>query len=199
MSHELAHRFKKKHVLGSANLKKSKDRKNHVINLRKAKVKSVTKIERELGKFPGQSKVVTDCPSKFMDTGWELYGEEGEAFFLLTGIKRGMSFVGHHADSIVTKIDGEGIFVDPSGIKWGYLYDSESAEYSSGHDYWEDDDVDDPPEENEHKNHSKDGHEKDWHFVQCVDNYKPSSENATTVNCWSSSNEEINDQMRLVM
>ena len=138
---ELSNRFKKKHVLGSADLKpKSRDRKNHVIDLRNSKFKSVTKIERERGKLQGQTKVITDCPSKYIDTGWEEYGEEGEAYFLLTGIKNGKSFVGHHVDCIVTKIsDSDGIFVDSWGIKYLYLYDSESADYSSGHDHWGDD------------------------------------------------------------
>ena len=100
------------------------------------KYKTVTKIERISGKYPGQIKVVNKYPSKYLETGLEHYGEEGEAHFLSTGKKR-KKFTPEHLDGMLIK-RSDGTFEDPKdpGIFYRFISDSDTADYSSGHDAW---------------------------------------------------------------
>ena len=78
----LKEHFDKHHLNGTHGFNRKH---NHVADFKNAKFKSATKIERVPGKYPGQIKIITKYPSKYLDIGWECYGEEGEAYFLLTG------------------------------------------------------------------------------------------------------------------
>ena len=128
----LSNHFKKHHINGEHSANKKQ---NQVANFKDVQYKSATKIERTPGQFPGQTKVITTKPSKFLETGWENYGNEGEAHFLITGIKSGKSFTAHHVDCMLTRRK-DGKFEDPKGNIWNYITDSDTADYSSGHDAW---------------------------------------------------------------
>ena len=97
---ELKEHFVNHHILG---LHSAYKKRNQVADFKKMKYKTVTKIERIPGKYPGQTKVITEVPIKFSETGYEYEGKEGESHFLLTGIKSEKSFIPQHLDGMVTQ------------------------------------------------------------------------------------------------
>ena len=70
----LSQHFKKSHIIGSHDPRPC----NTVADFESAKFKSAIKIQNVQGKYPGQIKVITKYPSKYLETGWKFYGEEGE-------------------------------------------------------------------------------------------------------------------------
>jgi len=127
----LSDNFKNKHINGSHDPRPW----NTVADFKSAKYKSAIRIQNVKGRKPGQIKVITKYPSKYFESGFKDYGEEGEAYFLLTGIKTGKRFVAQHLDCMLTKrYDGK--FETPEGNIYICNSDSDTAEYSSGHNLW---------------------------------------------------------------
>ena len=155
----LSNHFKNHHIDGEHSANKKH---NQVAKFKDVQYKSATKIERTPGKFAGQTKVITTKPSKFLETGWENHGNEGEAHFLVTGIKSGKSFTAHHVDCMLTRRK-DGKFEDPKGNIWNYISDSDTADYSSGHDAWS------AAESSLAADKTKQFHqETDWESEKCV-------------------------------
>ena len=127
----LSDNFKNKHINGSHDPRPW----NTVADFKSAKYKSAIRIQNVKGRKPGQIKVITKYPSKYFESGCKDYGEEGEAYFLLTGIKTGKRFVAQHLDCMLTKREN-GKFETPEGNIYICNSDSDTAEYSSGHHLW---------------------------------------------------------------
>ena len=93
----LAQNFIEEHIQGTHGPGKTR---NQVANFHKAKYQPVSKYERARGDLPHQVKMVTKVELYYEETGKENYGQKGQAYFLVTGIKFGKRFTPQHLDGI---------------------------------------------------------------------------------------------------